>query len=287
MGRRDRAKQVLDALSTTIESPTTELVHGDPYELIVSVILSAQCTDERVNRVTPGLFEAFPTVRSLADAEPDEVLEHIASITFPNAKSRHLVGMARRVMEVFGGTVPESVQDLQTLPGVGRKTALVVAAVAHGADTIAVDTHVFRVAHRLGLVRPESLTPDAVERDLRRVIPRAEWSRAHHLLILHGRYVCRARNPGCDDCVVARDCPFRLAVEALPGPVRGLDRRGGRYWCATRKHYFDQFVLRTDRRGIEQAACPKCGSMNVFESRTGTTLRSVRDPRATDRRRTT
>jgi len=287
MGRRDRTKRVLDALGTTIESPTTELVHADPYELIVSVILSAQCTDERVNRVTPGLFRAYPDVRALAEAEPAEVLGHIGSITFPNAKSRHLVGMARRIVEVYGGSVPESLHDLQTLPGVGRKTALVVAAVAHGADTIAVDTHVFRVAHRLGLVRPTSLTPEAVEHDLRRVIPRSEWSRAHHFLILHGRYVCRARSPACDDCVVARDCPFRLAVEALPATVRGLDLRRGRYWCATRRHYFDQFVLKRDRRGIEQAACPRCGSMNVFESRTGSTLRSVRDPRATDRHRTT
>ena len=287
MGRRSRAERVLSILGSVIDSPTTELEHSSPYELIVSVILSAQCTDERVNQVTPGLFSAYPEVGRLAAAEPEEVLEHIGSITFPNNKSRHLVGMARRVMREFAGRIPEEVEDLQTLPGVGRKTALVVASVAHGVDAIPVDTHVFRVAHRLGLVPPDATTPDAVERGLRRVIDRRDWSRAHHLLILHGRYTCRARSPECGRCALADDCPFRRAVDRLPAPVWGLDRRRGRYWCGTRRHYFEQFVLRSDRKGTERAACPRCGSMNVFDSRTGTTLQRVPDPRATDHRRTT
>ncbi len=287
MGRRQRAKRVLEILDGVIDSPTTELEHSNPYELLVSVILSAQCTDERVNQVAPGLFAEYPEVGRLAEAEPEDVVGHIASVTFPNSKSRHLVGMARRVVEQFGGRVPEAVGDLQSLPGVGRKTALVVASVAHGTDAIPVDTHVFRVAHRLGVVRPDAATPDAVERGLRRVIDRSDWSRAHHLLILHGRYTCRARKPDCGACALADECPFRQALDALPDPVRGLDPRLGRYWCATRRHYFDSFVIRVDRRGTGQAACPRCGSMNVFDSRTGTTLRSVRDPRASDPSRTT
>jgi endonuclease-3 len=287
MGRRERAQRVLSVLGESMGSPTTELEHSSPYELIVSVILSAQCTDERVNRVTPALFAAYPDVHALAAAEPEDVLGHVRSISYPNSKARHLVAMARRVRDRFGGRVPESVEDLQTLAGVGRKTALVVASVAHGTDAIPVDTHVFRVAHRLGLVRRDASTPAAVERDLRRVLPRSEWSRAHHLLILHGRYTCRARDPGCSGCPLSGGCPFREAVDALPGPVEGLDARRGRFWCGTRHHYFDRPNRRTDRAGVEQPACPRCGSMNVYDSRTGTILRRVRDPRANTRRRTT
>ena len=184
----------------------TELVFRDPYELIVSVVLSAQCTDRRVNMTTPELFKRYPTVRHLAAAEPEEVLEPIKSISYPNSKARHLVGLARKLLSDFGGEVPSDVDLLMTLPGVGRKTANVVASVIFAEPVIAVDTHVFRVSHRLGLSKGK--TPRAVELDLERHIPEDLRAVSHHWLILHGRYVCTAKKPQCGNCGLKEWCLY-------------------------------------------------------------------------------
>ena len=181
----------------------SELNFKSPYELIVAVILSAQCTDKRVNMVTPDFFKRYPTLDSLSKASFEEVLQLIKSISFPNNKTRHLIGMAKMVTDEFGGEVPSQVGQLERLPGVGRKTANVVASIIYGAPVIAVDTHVFRVAHRLGF--SDGKNPLEVEEDLNRIIPLEERADAHHWLILHGRYVCTARRPHCMECGL-RDC---------------------------------------------------------------------------------
>lgn len=188
----------------------SELNFKSPYELIVAVILSAQCTDKRVNMVTPDFFKHYPTLDSLSKASFDEVLQLIKSISFPNNKARHLIGMAKMVTDEFGGEVPSQVGQLERLPGVGRKTANVVASIIYGAPVIAVDTHVFRVAHRLGF--SDGKNPLEVEEDLNRIIPLEERADAHHWLILHGRYVCTARKPKCAECGISEYCPSRGMV---------------------------------------------------------------------------
>jgi endonuclease III len=274
--RRERAASTVESLRESIPAPQTELVYRNEYELIVAVILSAQCTDERVNKITPGLFEAFPTVESMALAEPEDIFPHIKSVSYPNNKAKHLAGMARLVVSGFGGKVPGEVDDLVKLPGVGRKTAQVVAAVAFEVDAMPVDTHVFRVANRIGLVK-DARTPLAVEQQLKRVIPRPEWSEAHHLLILHGRYTCIARSPKCDVCPLTDVCLYFESLQKLPPPVKGLDARRGKYWCRTSDRYFDEPVYKKDRYGVLQIADPVSGSMTCFETRTGRTTRKVRD----------
>lgn len=279
MGRKAVAAWAIDALSEVITEPVTELDYRNPFELLVAVILSAQCTDERVNQVTPALFEAYPTAAVMAEADAESIFPYIASITFPNNKSKHLANMARMLMDEYGGRIPQSINEMQRLAGVGRKTAQVVGGAVFGLDSMPVDTHVFRLAHRLGLARAQSHTPDLVEADLRRVIPRGDLSRAHHLFILHGRYTCTARSPECQRCVLAARCPQWTAVQHLPEPVAGLDPKRGRFWCKTRNHYADHTVPREDRSGVSQESCPKCGSMNLFDSKTGRTLRRVPDVR--------
>ena len=278
MTRTERARRTLDALRTAIPRPETELEHADPYQLLVAVILSAQCTDARVNKVTPALFEAFPTLDALAEATPEQVYTLIRSVSYPNNKAKHLVGMARRVRDDFGGAIPQSLKGLQTLPGVGRKTAQVVASVAFEVDALPVDTHVFRVANRIGLV-DDAPTPLAVERGLKRVIPKEEWSEAHHLLILHGRYTCTARSPKCDTCPIAPVCRYFERLQKLPPPLEALDPEKGSYYCKTEKRYFDDPEKKLDRYGTEQQACPRCGSMNVFLAKTGQPMKKVRDYR--------
>ncbi|MBQ7222405.1 MAG: endonuclease III [Bacteroidales bacterium] len=184
----------------------SELVFDNPFQLLVSVILSAQCTDKRVNMVTPALFSRFPTAGDLAEASFEEVYELIKSISYPNNKAKHLIGMAKMLENDFGGTVPDNVEDLQKLPGVGRKTANVVASIVYNRAVIAVDTHVFRVARRLGLSRGK--TPLAVEKDLTAQIGEDLRPIAHHWLILHGRYVCIARKPKCDECGLRSYCDY-------------------------------------------------------------------------------
>ena len=190
--------------------PETELHYADPFQLLVAVILSAQCTDKRVNMVTPELFRAFPTPQKLAEAEPQELYEYIKSISYPNNKPKALIGMAKALVERFDGQVPEDIDDLLTLPGVGRKTANVMLAVVFNKPAMAVDTHVFRVSNRLGLTN-NSRTPLATEKTLMKHIPAEAIPKAHHWLILHGRYVCTARKPDCEGCYLADICKKRAA----------------------------------------------------------------------------
>ena len=279
VGRTQRAAFTLNALREAIDTPETELQYRTPYELLIAVILSAQCTDERVNKVTPDLFDAFPTVYDLAEATPDDIYPYIRSVTFPNNKSSYLAKMARQVVNNFEGTVPESPSDLQTLTGVGRKTAQVVANVAFDVDALPVDTHVFRVSNRIGLVKEDADTPHKVERQLKRVIPREDWGDAHHLLILHGRYTCTARSPDCADCPVTPVCTYYERTQRLPDPIEDLDASAGTYFCKTRAHYFDDPASHVDRYGVKQVACPKCGSMNVFKTASGKTTKKVKDYR--------
>lgn len=185
----------------------SELKFENPYQLVVAVILSAQCTDKRVNMTTPAFFERFPDAKSLSEASVEEVFEYIKSISYPNNKSKNLVGMAKTLMSEFGGVVPSDVDELQKLPGVGRKTANVVTAVAFGNAAMPVDTHVFRVSARIGLTK-NSKTPLETEKQLVAHIPAPILSKAHHWLILHGRYVCMSRKPKCEECGIKGICDY-------------------------------------------------------------------------------
>ena len=188
----------------------TELTYGSTFQLLVAVILSAQCTDKRINEVTPALFHCYPDAKAMAQAEPEDVLEYISSVSYPNAKADHLVHMARRLVEKHNGEVPSDMNLLLELPGVGRKTANVVQSVAFGKSTMAVDTHVFRVSHRLGLVPKTANTPLKVEQELIKNIPTNDVPNAHHWLLLHGRYICTARKPHCEKCPFDAICPKNL-----------------------------------------------------------------------------
>ncbi len=208
MLKKERFRRFLDYFTQHYPDPKTELNFGNPYELLVAVILSAQCTDKRINQITPALFGRFPEAESLAVASVDEVFTYIRSVSYPNNKAKHLVGMAQRLMAQFGGEIPATIDELQTLPGVGRKTAHVILSVVYNQPTMAVDTHVFRVSHRLGLVTRTATTPLAVEKQLMPYIPVALVPKAHHWLILHGRYVCLARAPKCQECALTDACRF-------------------------------------------------------------------------------
>ena len=212
MKTEERYRAVIEWFSKNMPVAETELHYQDPYQLIVAVILSAQCTDKRVNLVTPPLFEKYPTAEALAGATPEEVYPYIKSVSYPNNKARHLVGMAQKLLSDFGGIMPQEVEELQKLPGVGRKTANVVASVAFNKEAMAVDTHVFRVSNRIGLTR-HSKTPLETERTLVKHIPSHLLPIAHHWLILHGRYVCTARNPKCDDCGLKNACAYFIKKE--------------------------------------------------------------------------
>jgi endonuclease-3 len=200
-------EKVLDYFRCEMPTVTTELEFGSEFQLLVAVVLSAQCTDKRINQVTPELFRHFPDAKSMAKAEPDEVLDYISSVSYPNSKARHLVELARALMTRHNGVVPEDMNALLELPGVGRKTANVIQSVAFGKSTLAVDTHVYRVAHRLGLVSRQDNTPLKVEKTLIKYIPESDIPMAHHWLLLHGRYVCTSRKPHCDKCGLAAFCP--------------------------------------------------------------------------------
>lgn len=215
MTRKERYERILDTFRVTQPHVTTELLFASAFQLLVATVLSAQCTDKRVNQVTPDLFSHYPDARSMAQAEPDDVLEYIRSVSYPNAKARHLVAMARALVANHAGEVPESHNELVKLPGVGQKTANVVEAVWFGHATMAVDTHVFRVAHRLGLVPKEATTPLKVEQYLMRHIPQADIPNAHHWLLLHGRYVCKSAKPLCTDCPFDGFCPKLLKDSKL------------------------------------------------------------------------
>ena len=215
MTTKERYQGVIEWFRENMPTAQTELHYSNPYQLLVAVILSAQCTDKRVNIVTPALFEAFPTPDTLAAATPDEVFPYIKSVTFPNNKTKSLIGMARRLVENFGGDVPSDIDSLVTLPGVGRKTANVILSVVYDKPAMAVDTHVFRVSNRIGLTK-DSPNPYATEKTLVKNIPEEFVATAHHWLILHGRYVCTARNPHCDECGITAYCRHFAAQARLP-----------------------------------------------------------------------
>ena len=207
MTKKERFEKVIDYFSRNHPIAETELHYKNPFQLLVAVILSAQCTDKRVNMVTPDLFKAFPAPEVMAAASSDEVFQYIKSVSFPNNKAKHLVGMASMLMKDFKGVVPSDVNELQKLPGVGRKTANVIASVVYNKPTMAVDTHVFRVSARLGLTT-NSTTPLETEKQLMKYIPTNKVAIAHHWLILHGRYVCVARNPKCSECELKMFCKY-------------------------------------------------------------------------------
>jgi endonuclease-3 len=206
--RKQRYQFVIDFFEKNAPSAETELIYDNPYELLVDVILSAQCTDERVNKTTPPLFRKYPDVASLSKAGFEEIYPIIKSISYPNNKTKHLIAMAKMVMEKFDGKIPMTVDELMQLPGVGRKTANVVTSVIDKQPNMAVDTHVFRVSHRIGLVPDSANTPFAVEKDLIENIPTEYIHKAHHWLILHGRYICVARKPKCEICGLKPACKF-------------------------------------------------------------------------------
>lgn len=210
MTKNERYKLTLEYFQRAMPDADTELHFASPFQLLVAVILSAQCTDRRVNLVTPHLFAVMPTAETMAAATVDEILALISSVSYPNSKARHLQQMARMLISDFGGEVPSTLDELVRLPGVGRKTANVVQSVVFGKSAMAVDTHVFRVSHRIGLVPKSCTTPLATERHLVAHIPQELIPRAHHWLILHGRYVCRAINPRCDECGLSAWCCKRL-----------------------------------------------------------------------------
>lgn len=202
---KQRYEGILEAFSQTMPDPKTELHYDTPFHLLLAVILSAQCTDKRINIVTPALFERYPDPEALAASSEEEVYEYIKSVTFPNNKSRSLIRAARVLIDEFGGEMPSDIDSLMKLPGVGRKTANVMLAVVWNKAAMAVDTHVFRVSNRLGLTN-NSKTPLETERTLCRYIPEEQIPRAHHWLILHGRYVCKARRPDCLNCTLTAFC---------------------------------------------------------------------------------
>ncbi|MBQ8463789.1 MAG: endonuclease III [Prevotella sp.] len=215
MKREERYRLVLEHFRREMPEVNTELEFGNVFQLLVAVILSAQCTDKRINQVTPELFRRFPDAQSMAQVEPDEVYEYVKSVSYPNSKSKHLVEMARALVERHGGEVPADMNQLLDLPGVGRKTANVIQSVAFGQSALAVDTHVYRVSHRLGLVSKKDNTPYKVEQALMKHIPTEDVPRAHHWLLLHGRYVCTSRAPHCDKCAIENICPKLLEGSRL------------------------------------------------------------------------
>lgn len=204
---KERYRRVIEWFEASMPVAETELHYENPYQLLVAVILSAQCTDKRVNMVTPPLLEAFPTPEAMAAATPDDIFPYIKSVSYPNNKAKSLAGMARRLVGEFGGEVPSDIDALMSLPGVGRKTANVILAVVFNRSAMAVDTHVFRVSERIGLTTG-SKTPLATEKALVRHIPEEIIPKAHHWLILHGRYVCKARRPDCLNCGLTQVCRY-------------------------------------------------------------------------------
>lgn len=204
MKKSERYSGILDWFERNVPVAETELHYNDPFQLLVAVILSAQCTDKRVNLVTPPLFEKFPTPEALASASYEDVFPYLKSVSYPNSKTRHVIEMASKLIEDFGGEVPSDIDSLMSLPGVGRKTANVIASVVYNKPVIAVDTHVFRVSHRLGL--SDGKTVEAVEKELEKYIPIDKRAISHHWLILHGRYTCTAKNPKCSSCGLTQWC---------------------------------------------------------------------------------
>jgi endonuclease-3 len=222
MTKQERFDKILNYFITHVPVAETELQYTDPFELLVAVILSAQCTDKRVNMVTPKLFKDFPNAEALAATTPEVVFNYIRSISYPNNKAKHLVGMAQMLLKDFNGKIPSEIEELVKLPGVGRKTANVIASVIYDKPAMAVDTHVFRVSARLGLTT-NAKTPLQTEQQLVKYIPEQYIATAHHWLILHGRYICVARTPKCEECPLTQWCKYYAQVvikEMKPGKIR-------------------------------------------------------------------
>lgn len=215
MTKKELYTRVLSYFRELHPEVTTELEFGSVFQLLVAVVLSAQCTDKRVNQVTPELFAHYPDAQAMAEADESEIYEYVKSVSYPNAKARHLVELARMLVSEYGGEVPNDFDALLRLPGVGRKTANVMQAVAFGQSAMPVDTHVYRVSHRLGLVPSTADTPLKVEKALIKHIPTDDLARAHHWLLLHGRYVCTSRKPHCDKCELSNICPKKIENSKL------------------------------------------------------------------------
>lgn len=215
MTKKELYTRVLSYFRELHPEVTTELEFGSVFQLLVAVVLSAQCTDKRVNQVTPELFAHYPDARAIAEADEAEIYEYVKSVSYPNAKARHLVELSRMLVDEYGGEVPNDFDALLRLPGVGRKTANVMQAVAFGQSAMPVDTHVYRVSHRLGLVPSTADTPLKVEKMLVKHIPAEDLARAHHWLLLHGRYVCTSRKPHCDKCELSNICPKKIENSKL------------------------------------------------------------------------
>lgn len=215
MTKKELYTRVLSYFRELHPEVTTELEFGSVFQLLVAVVLSAQCTDKRVNQVTPELFAHYPDAQAMADADEAEIYEYVKSVSYPNAKARHLVELSRMLVEEYEGEVPNDFDALLRLPGVGRKTANVMQAVAFGQSAMPVDTHVYRVSHRLGLVPSTADTPLKVEKMLVKHIPAEDLARAHHWLLLHGRYVCTSRKPHCDKCELSDICPKKIENSKL------------------------------------------------------------------------
>ena len=215
MTKKELYTRVLSYFRELHPEVTTELEFGSVFQLLVAVVLSAQCTDKRVNQVTPELFAHYPDAQAMAEADESEIYEYVKSVSYPNAKARHLVELSRMLVDEYGGEVPNDFDALLRLPGVGRKTANVMQAVAFGQSAMPVDTHVYRVSHRLGLVPSTADTPLKVEKMLVKHIPAEDLARAHHGLLLHGRYVCTSRKPHCDKCELSNICPKKIENSKL------------------------------------------------------------------------
>lgn len=215
MLRKERYQVVLDYFRKSMPIVTTELQFGSAFQLLVATLLSAQCTDKRINMVTPALFARYPDAKMMAQADVEDIYELIKSVSYPNAKAKHLVEISRKMVSDFDGEVPQETAQLITLPGVGRKTANVIRAVWFGKATMAVDTHVYRVSHRMGLVPKNADNPRKVEDYLMKHIPEEDIPNAHHWLLLHGRYVCKSANPACDKCQFSEICPKLLKDSKL------------------------------------------------------------------------
>lgn len=215
MTKKELYTRVLSYFRELHPEVTTELEFGSVFQLLVAVVLSAQCTDKRVNQVTPELFAHYPDARTMAEADEAEIYEYVKSVSYPNAKARHLVELSRMLVDEYGGEVPNDFDALLRLPGVGRKTSNVMQAVAFGQSAMPVDTHVYRVSHRLGLVPSTADTPLKVEKMLVKHIPAEDLARAHHWLLLHGRYVCTSRKPHCDKCELSNICPKKIENSKL------------------------------------------------------------------------
>lgn len=228
MTRQQRYEHLISFFQEQMPEAETELFYDNPYQLLVAVILSAQCTDKRVNLTTPAIFEAYPTVQDLALATEEKLFPLIKSISYPNNKTKHLIGMANKVVKDFKGQIPMTVEELVQLPGVGRKTANVITSVIDNQPNMAVDTHVFRVSRRIGLVPLTAKTPLAVEKELIKHFPPSLIHKAHHWLILHGRYVCLARNPQCENCGIHNTCRYYQQQKPTVGFTGSTNRKTNR-----------------------------------------------------------